>query len=227
MPNAEFSDSGPLSFHRAISVSGPDPIDRHSVRAVRTAEGLLVVEGLTAPYVQVSRGRRRRRRHRGDVIGTDRSFSSVVCRLRDALRSQRSDSLPVQRSESFGSPLIDDDQRAATGRCDDDADIDASTRKLLPDNDDQTAADEESLEDDASDDGSADHQQSVSGPYDNMAPAPVKKPQREKIGAATFYKDDNGIRRMKLIIDMGKAFHGSDVVLQYIKDDKIQVGYCS
>jgi hypothetical protein len=41
-----------------------------------------------------------------------------------------------------------------------------------------------------------------------------KKQPREKIGVATFAKDDDGIRRMKLIVEMGKEFHWSDVVIQ-------------
>ena len=43
----------------------------------------------------------------------------------------------------------------------------------------------------------------------------------EKIGSASFYKDDDGVRRMKLIIDMGRAFHTEDITVQYIKDDRI------
>jgi len=49
------------------------------------------------------------------------------------------------------------------------------------------------------------------------------KQPREKLGVATFHKDDDGIRRMKLTIDLGTMFKASDVILQFLKDDKIQV----
>jgi hypothetical protein len=221
LPGTIFSDSEPLPFCRAISVSSPDPIDRHSIRAVRTADGLLVVEGLTSPEGQSSQSRRHRRRHRGDVTHADRSFSSVIGRLRDALRSN---SFPVQKPESFGSRLTDDNnQRTTTGRGDDGDD--ASAQRLVLDNDGHTTVDEESHEDEASEDGSTGRLQSVAGSHENTTATIGKKPQREKLGVATFYKDDCGVRRMKLVVDMGKAFHGSDVVLQYIKDDLIQAGY--
>jgi hypothetical protein len=57
----------------------------------------------------------------------------------------------------------------------------------------------------------------------NAGPENGGKKPRLKLGVASFYKDEEGIRRMKLVIDVGKAFQATDFVVQFVKDDKVQV----
>ena len=47
--------------------------------------------------------------------------------------------------------------------------------------------------------------------------------RREKIGKPVFRDDDDGRRRMHLLVDVGDSFRPKDVYVQAIKSDRFQV----
>jgi len=47
--------------------------------------------------------------------------------------------------------------------------------------------------------------------------------KREKIGKAVFRDDDDGRRRMQLLVDIGDSFRPKDIYVQAIKSDRFQV----
>jgi len=53
--------------------------------------------------------------------------------------------------------------------------------------------------------------------------APVTGAKREKIGKPVFREDDDGKRRMHLLVDVGDSFRPKDVYVQAIKSDRFQV----
>lgn len=68
---------------------------------------------------------------------------------------------------------------------------------------------------------SPDHSLGSSGTDSGAGPPVIAK--REKIGKPTFRDDDDGKRRMHLLVDVGDSFRPKDIYVQAIKSDRFQV----
>lgn len=63
--------------------------------------------------------------------------------------------------------------------------------------------------------------------HDSRSPSygsPAGTPSsREKVGVPVFKTDNKGVRRLQLIVDVGSPFTPEDIIVQVIKENKIQV----
>lgn len=62
--------------------------------------------------------------------------------------------------------------------------------------------------------------------HDSRSPSygsPGTPSNREKIGVPVFKTDNKGVRRFQLIVDVGSSFSPEDIIVQVVKENKIQV----